>query len=82
MTQTLLPLQGGTSAGALTGLGREQTYLLGRRLKDKYKQALDISTFDPKEIRYMYMKNKTKDEKDRAHLLLPRCSIILSLKVI
>ncbi|KAK3798420.1 hypothetical protein RRG08_047331 [Elysia crispata] len=44
-------LRGGTSAGALTGLGREQTYLLGRRLKDNYKQALDISTFDPKEIR-------------------------------
>ncbi|GFS02843.1 lysophosphatidic acid phosphatase type 6 [Elysia marginata] len=46
-------LRGGASAGSLTGLGREQTYQLGQKLRDCYMQRLDISTFDPQNVRIM-----------------------------
>ncbi|RUS73222.1 hypothetical protein EGW08_019023 [Elysia chlorotica] len=46
-------LRGGTTAGTLTGVGREQTYLLGRRMRESYRRALGISSFDPRDIRIL-----------------------------
>ena len=43
--------QGGAIAGALTALGKDQTYKLGRRLKKKYFTLLHLNAnFDPREV--------------------------------
>ena len=43
------PMQGGVPAGMLTSQGKDQAYMLGRRLAERYSQLID-KEFNPQQV--------------------------------